>query len=236
MQKEHVTLIAHRVSVERCQPTAVCVSSHVQAGDIFVLEDIGQYQVVEEELKLWSHAGSLNFTLTDIVHDDVQEPELGSIVTRLMSHNAFPKRPVRFWPLVWGQSKCMDALISLGYLQIEQADGQRLGFCEKALAHGAMRSFYLLKDPVCAIAAANPLSPLEDMDNYYLLKSVYSLGWKWAEWVRPAKRRAQAHRAVQECPVGYKPGDRKVFFSSSWALHVSRYYLMALLRAEDYES
>ena len=223
-----LTILAHRVDFGRSQADTSCVSAKSLMGDVFIVSDLGDPNVLRSDMKLWSHA--MKFTLGGADHLSFVEPALSQLITCLVLDSAFPQQPIKLWPVVQQQWRgCVDALVELGFVKVDrllpEAD-ERVCMQPKLLQGDYLQSYFDLSSPTLAFAPRLEL-PLEDRSCYELLVVLIDeRGWTWHEWLTKF--------AKMPCKLGYKPGDDKFLYSRSRAQRaIMPHYLLALLKAED---
>ena len=71
--------------------------------------------------------------------------------------------------------------------------------------------------------------PLEDATALELIVALETQTFEWRPWIPKSKR-----KKTQVLPIGYTPGDERLFFTNPCITSVvNTAYLLALLRAED---
>ena len=147
------------------------------------------------------------------------------------ANGAFSHCPTCTWASVsLGYLLMANALADLGFLSVCEYKKEHVAaLTDKARQPGRLISFWQLRDPKPFLASPREHVALSDRTSYEYLLMLLDDGWEWRKWVRNNKQDADASHIV-----GYTPGQPKVFFSNCTEIFpVCRFYLLALLRAED---
>ena len=112
-------------------------------------------------------------------------------------------------------------------MQIRLPAGRYYALTDAAVVPGRLTASWTLREPASCLAV-RPDVPLEDRTAYEMLMILEADGWIWVDTKNFKRDRGEA------LPIGYKPGEEKIFISRGVALSsIYPLYLKALYRAED---
>ena len=236
LDRADMAIILHQLDPRSAAQGRVVAQAPAREG-VCVLRDLGDPHVLEDRpgFTAWSPKGGLMYKLTGVPEDLLCLEENQACATWLVRQCAFPERQQELWPEVPdGLVESMLVLASCGVVSLMR--GPCADTLQAALAHvspcgpGALMNTTTLTRPQSALSPREGLA-LEDRTSWELILELRSAAWEWAPWVAPTRRGRRSNVAV---PLGYAPGDRKVFFSSPTNKQPPCHeYLMCLVSAED---
>ena len=225
--KEHQFLVSLRSCLAGFDGEVVLASRAVSARDsspIFIVEGF-RAPVDEVVATLKQHTPSRqHWTLPDCtLSAGLTDRDLCSTLGELMVQGAYPGG------MCSGGIRLRGTAERCAVQLHEQSFACKLGEDRWALNDHAVRS-------MCSCATlldSQPVLQLRDgidlaqRTAFELLTLMQGQGWEWRRWVTEKQRT----KKMAPIPSSYRPGDTKVFYST---LDISRLYMQALLRAEDW--
>ena len=232
LDRADMAIILHQLDPRSAAQGRVVAEAPAREG-VCVLRDLGDPHVLEDRpgFTAWSPKGGLMYKLTGVPEDMLCLEENQACATWLVRRCAFPERQQELWPEVPdGLVESMLVLEACGVVSLLRPCADTV---QAALTHGSLARLMnttTLTRPQSALFPREGLA-LEDRTSWELILELRSAEWEWAPWVAPTRRGRRSKVAV---PLGYAPGDRKVFFSSPTNKQPPcREYLMCLVSAED---
>ena len=148
-----------------------------------------------------------------------------------MSSNCFAHRDVSDWLRLPDDMQTMaTSLVKLGILKSADCHGVlHVALLDTAL--GSLTRIWKLSGsmPVLRIREEIAVEDRTSLEFFLMLKSD---GFSWAQWKAPNSR-----RKGEFIPVGYKPGQPKIFYSNAHTRTViCSKYLLCLLKAKERSS